>query len=152
MEPVTDQEQGQTPLSRAMDKRRASLGLTWKLVAARAGIDTETIRAVRKGLNVPSTLTQAGIEKALEWEPGSVATILAGGEPFELERQAGQMLIESLKADRQFMAAWNRLSPEQQKVALALAERFQRRVDEQEVQARDDLLTAVKGLAGPQGT
>lgn len=68
-------------LSNAVDERRLSLGKTWAEVATEAGITTETLRALRRGINEPNVLTKRGIERALGWKHGSVSAILDGGAP-----------------------------------------------------------------------
>jgi transcriptional regulator with XRE-family HTH domain len=64
-----------------MDRRRGELGLSLREIARQADITPETLRAVRRGLNDPSSLTRRGIERALQWTAGSVDQILEGGEP-----------------------------------------------------------------------
>ena len=68
-------------LASAIETRRGELGLSLREVAQLAGVTGETLRAVRKGSNEPSSLTKSGIERALSWEPGSVTAVLDGGEP-----------------------------------------------------------------------
>lgn len=55
--------------------------MTWAEVATQAKITVETLRAIRRGNNEPSALTKSGLERALRWQPGSVARILSGGAP-----------------------------------------------------------------------
>lgn len=73
-------------LASAIEDRRSELGLSLREVAQLADITGETLRAVRKGSNDPSPLTRRGIEKALDWKAGSVAAVLAGGEPTVADR------------------------------------------------------------------
>lgn len=68
-------------LASAIETRRGELGLSLREVAELAGITGETLRAVRKGSNEPSSLTKRGIERALRWAPGSVDLVLAGRGP-----------------------------------------------------------------------
>ena len=75
-------------LASAIDERRGELGLSLREVAELAGVTAETLRAVRKGSNEPSSLTKHGIERALRWEPGSVASVLNGGGPTAREPRA----------------------------------------------------------------
>lgn len=72
-------------LSQLMNKRRLELGMRWDDVATSAGIADVTIRAIRRGDNQPSELTQRRIEDALRWEHGSIEATLAGGEPTPVE-------------------------------------------------------------------
>lgn len=65
-----------------MDARRRELRLRWRDVADAAGISYETLRTIRRGhYDGMRPLTETGIEQALRWAPGSIATILAGGAP-----------------------------------------------------------------------
>lgn len=51
-------------------------------VAARdAGVHRQTWRAWERNDWVPEEYNHVGIERALRWQPGSVAAILAGGGP-----------------------------------------------------------------------
>lgn len=70
-----------------MDSRRRDLRLTWDEVAARAGINRETLRQIRIGSGEIRALSVTGIEDALEWERGSIDAILADGEPTPLETE-----------------------------------------------------------------
>jgi transcriptional regulator with XRE-family HTH domain len=64
-----------------MEERRQALGMTWAEVASEAKITVETLRAIRRGNNQPSTLTKRGLERALQWQTGSIQAVLAGGDP-----------------------------------------------------------------------
>ena len=67
-------------LADLMDQRRRDLRLTWDQVAARADIHRETLRQIRNGSSdTIRPLSAAGLEDALEWERGSIDTILRGG-------------------------------------------------------------------------
>lgn len=68
-------------LSERMQARRLELGMrTWRALAEEAGISYETLRALRAGENVAPGTADA-IERALKWAPGSISTIISGGEP-----------------------------------------------------------------------
>ncbi|MEU2450090.1 MULTISPECIES: helix-turn-helix transcriptional regulator [unclassified Streptomyces] len=71
-----------------MDRRRQTLGLTWRQVAEQAGISYETLRAIRKGEQAGSDLTRRGLERALQWETGGFEISEAGGEPTVLAEPA----------------------------------------------------------------
>ena len=71
-------------LDRLMNARRKELGLYWNEVAAAARVREQTLGAVRKGENSPSDMTRIGLDRALEWEAGSVDAILRGGNPTPL--------------------------------------------------------------------
>lgn len=67
-------------LDALMDQRRLELGLRWKQVTTRADITHQTLLQLRKGAEV-SDLTVANVERALEWQPGSIERIRSGREP-----------------------------------------------------------------------
>jgi len=69
-------------LDRYINERRLELGpIRLQEVARLAGISVPTLTALRKGTNVPTEDTKHGVERALQWAPGSIDRILAGGEP-----------------------------------------------------------------------
>lgn len=76
----------QSDLGKAMDRRRIQLRLRWEEVAQRSGISTAHLRNIRGG-EPASAVTLAGLESALEWEPGSIAAVMNGDHP--LPRKAG---------------------------------------------------------------
>lgn len=67
-----------------MEERRQALGMTWAKVASEANITVETLRAIRRLKNEPSTLTKRGLERALHWKPDSIDAVLAGRDPTPL--------------------------------------------------------------------
>ena len=67
-------------LDHFMNSRRLELGISWREVATRAGISYEALRALRVGPGGTADLTARKIDSALEWAPGSVARIAAGGD------------------------------------------------------------------------
>jgi transcriptional regulator with XRE-family HTH domain len=71
-------------LDQAMNARRLDLRMQWKHIAREARISTAALGAIRRGEYSPSPLTARGIEDALQWERGSIAAILEGGEPTPL--------------------------------------------------------------------
>ena len=71
-------------LAELMEQRMADLRLTWREVAETGDISYEALRAARNGSGDIRRNTQAGIEAGLRWERGSVARILAGGDPVPL--------------------------------------------------------------------
>lgn len=68
-------------LEAAMEQRRVKLRMSWRDVSVAAGMSYEGLRAIRKGERHPNPVTKGRIEDALQWTPGSVDTVLAGGEP-----------------------------------------------------------------------
>lgn len=109
-------------LDEHMDARRLDLRMTWREVADAASISPETIRAVRRGDNVPGDITRRGLEDALRWEPGSINRILAGGDPTPLPEAGAARSGPALPADdprlRILDAALDTLTPEQQEAFL----------------------------------
>lgn len=99
-----------------MERRRVELRMSWRDVSTAAGMSYEGLRAIRKGDRHPNAVTKGRIEDALQWMPGSVEAVLAGGEvtpaaaaqpdrtiPTDDELSAVEALLE------QAMAELNRL-------------------------------------------
>lgn len=101
-------------LADAIEDRRGELGLSLREVAQLAKITGETLRAVRKGANDPSALTKRGIERALQWAPGSVDSVLAGGRP------------RAARAPRSPMDEAEAIMDENERLAAQLVERVMR--------------------------
>ncbi|WP_157253103.1 helix-turn-helix domain-containing protein [Nonomuraea typhae] len=95
-------------LDEAMNQRRLELRLTWKQVAERARVSTESLSAIRRGRYRPAELTARGIEDALQWEWGKVYEILGESpqaaedppatEPDTEERSAATPALEAILA------------------------------------------------------
>jgi transcriptional regulator with XRE-family HTH domain len=68
-------------LSRLMEHRRDELGLTWEDVARAAGMVPANLRRIRRGEGELTEAAAGGIETALSWAPGSVASIAGGKLP-----------------------------------------------------------------------
>jgi hypothetical protein len=88
-------------LDRLMDARRLDLNLTWREVAAHAGLSYEALREVRNGPGGTRTLTMRKIDKGLRWTPGSMERTLNGGEPendplSREERAGGDALVQQI--------------------------------------------------------
>lgn len=63
-------------------KRRKSLGLTQAEVTTRGGPSVETLRAVENNQTGRlSRQSRRALERAIEWEPGSIDDVLAGATP-----------------------------------------------------------------------
>ncbi|MFI7630248.1 hypothetical protein [Microbispora rosea] len=71
-------------LARLMDERREKLGLDWNDVIAGSGLTKTGLHHVRFENRTMRASTKRGIENALRWEPGSIDSILDGGDPVEL--------------------------------------------------------------------
>ncbi|MFF8034879.1 hypothetical protein [Streptomyces sp. NPDC016626] len=107
-------------LAQRIEQRIAALALEYAEVCRRADISDETLGKIRKGMRARGS-TYLKLERALEWEQGSVAAILEGGEPTprgeEVGRQAGgPSLTQELQLAQRLLAATVRemhLSPEE---------------------------------------
>lgn len=71
-------------LNRAMLERGVELRKKWVHIAREAKITTSALSGIRRGEYRPSVHTARALEDALEWEPGSIAAILDGGDPTPL--------------------------------------------------------------------
>lgn len=77
--------EGRSRLDGFMDAQRLELGLTWRQVAARAGISYEVIRGLRTDATGVRPLTLRQLDGALEWVPGSASRVLYElGDPEDL--------------------------------------------------------------------
>lgn len=63
--------------------------MTWDQVAAEAGVSTWTLLRHANESSRMRTTTKKGIERALQWSPGSIDKILAGGEPIPFHAPSG---------------------------------------------------------------
>lgn len=74
-------------LGDTIKQRRLALGLKQSDAAQLAGVTVRTYgRIERSEAAGLSSLTAAGIERALQWTPGSLDAIKNGGEPTELQQ------------------------------------------------------------------
>lgn len=95
-------EPAETPrqrLARLMNTRRADLGMTWREVAERGELTTETLRQVRSGDSDIRELTKRGIERALKWMPGSIDNILGGDEALPSSFSIGGDVVRVVYAE-----------------------------------------------------
>lgn len=67
-------------LNAAMEERRLELNLEWRDIAKHGGLAYETLRALRR-TGRASALSKRRIENGLLWAPGSIDSVLAGGDP-----------------------------------------------------------------------
>lgn len=70
-------------LAQYIERRITELALEYAEVCRRAEISDETLMKIRKGASARGS-TYRKLERALEWQQGSIASILAGGEPVSL--------------------------------------------------------------------
>src|SRR4051794_1358785 len=61
--------------------RRQELGLSLREAARRAGIMRPTWTGMEHGSRRTAAYNFAAIERALDWRPGSIEAVLAGGQP-----------------------------------------------------------------------
>lgn len=102
---------GRDHLAARVTRERARLGWSQPELARRAQRSARTIRLVEAGGRV-SDETLEQIEAALRWAPGSIAAVLAGGEP-----------TPDLDADlARIVAAWPTLDARGRAVLVAVLE------------------------------
>ncbi|WP_228915986.1 hypothetical protein [Streptomyces sp. DH20] len=77
---MTAAPEPRTRLAQYIERRIAALALEYAEVCRRADISDETLGKIRKGMKARGS-TYLKLERALEWEQGSIAAILEGGEP-----------------------------------------------------------------------
>jgi transcriptional regulator with XRE-family HTH domain len=79
-------EQNMATLGEAVTDRRRALGLSQEDVAALGGPSTTTLSKIEHGeARSIRRRTAQDLERALQWERGSVDVVLAGGAPTEIE-------------------------------------------------------------------
>lgn len=93
----TDGPEPRRRLAELMDDRRIELDLAWEEVARRAGMTGMTLRRIRNGEGSLPRRTAAKIDRALEWQPGSVEGILTGGDPSPIQMDMDEQDHEALK-------------------------------------------------------
>lgn len=74
-------DEPQERLARYLQERRRELRLSVRAAAQAAGIDRATWTSAESAKRRTAEYHYAGIEAALQWEPGSIDAVLAGGEP-----------------------------------------------------------------------
>ena len=77
---MTDDAEPLRRLAACVEQRIAALGLEYAEVARLADFSIEVLRKVRNGINARGS-TYRKLERALQWEQGSITAVLAGGEP-----------------------------------------------------------------------
>lgn len=78
--PMTDNSESLQRLAGHIERRITELGLEYAEVARLADFSIEVLRKMRHGIKARGS-TYRKLERALQWAQGSVAAILAGGEP-----------------------------------------------------------------------
>jgi transcriptional regulator with XRE-family HTH domain len=79
--PLMDERGERDLLARRVRARRVELGLSVRAAAQAAEMDRNTWSYLEDGTKKTAEFKYAGIERALQWEPGSVTAVLEGGEP-----------------------------------------------------------------------
>ena len=77
-------DEARAHLTTEMGKRRVALRLQWQEVAARAKMSIAHLGRIRNNETPLTPLMAGALEDALQWSPGSVDRILAGGHPDEM--------------------------------------------------------------------
>ena len=130
-------------LDALMDRRRLDLGHKWKAIAENAGVTYQTLGQLRKGKPV-APVTVARVERALQWDSGSIRAILDGGEPTPMETAGGaEPLTEPVLAwDGELVGVEPLLEDEELRWRDGRGRLFQYRVRGFEHEATMDLGTA----------
>jgi hypothetical protein len=68
-------------LAKQVRDRRLQLGMSVRSAADGARVARGTWTSLEEGIRRTADNNYAGIEAVLQWEPGSIAAILAGGDP-----------------------------------------------------------------------
>lgn len=89
-QPMTADANALVRLGNYVEQRVAELGLEYAAVCRAGGFSDETLSKIRKGTIQARPATYRKLERALRWGQGSVASILAGGEPALLATDGGQ--------------------------------------------------------------
>lgn len=84
-------------LEAAIQRRRVELRMSWRDVSTAAGMSYEGLRAIRKGDRHPNPVTKGRIEDALQWSPGSVDAVLAGGGPTPEQSERPDYDVDELR-------------------------------------------------------
>lgn len=113
---------GRDWLGETARKRRQDLRLSKEEAARRGGMSVKTWTAVEDGRPVRDT-TYVGIEDALEWERGSVAAIIDGGDAVPLEPEQPSEPVEVEYAARVLDLVRQQYGEDVYKAAIARLER-----------------------------
>ena len=101
---MTDRTRG---LGGYIAERRRQLGLSQSRAATKAGVSRTSWVAWEKGTATPEDYNHVKIERALQWQPGSVDAILAGGDPTPIQ-MAKPPLTKQQLAVRRAYEEWRR--------------------------------------------
>lgn len=96
-------------LGRAVAERRLELGLSVRAAAMIAEINRATWGTLEEGDRRLSRHLWKGVEGALNWAPGSVSRILAGGDPTTLPDDHPEVVAPALPPDFDLSAEIDRI-------------------------------------------
>lgn len=96
---------GRERLSDHLDSRRRELGMEWSDLAAAAGIEDDRMVEIFKGQE-PDLHEARGLDQALRWTPGSLASVLAGDEPVPMEHSPPDVQVTSSDNAHGADSAW----------------------------------------------
>ncbi|MFC4006534.1 hypothetical protein ACFOY2_04835 [Nonomuraea purpurea] len=120
-------------LANLMEQRRLALRLEWNEVAEAAGISAAFLRKIRSGTGA-GPLTIAKLEAALNWAPGSIDAIRAGGEAADLSASTTEPGTQKPRTSQDIEAAIRdlaqQLSPERMRSILADLSRSERKYED----------------------
>lgn len=88
---MTNKRDGRTieQVGDAVKDRRMALQMDQAGLARLAEVDAKTVRSLERGERWPRDVSRAKIEAALQWEPGSLEALLAGGDARSIDGLAG---------------------------------------------------------------
>jgi transcriptional regulator with XRE-family HTH domain len=93
-------------LAELVRARRKALGLTQPQVAERGDVSVELVRRVETNRSGELRASKIeGLERALEWEPGSIRAVLGGGAPTVVHRVPDEPATTERSADDAPMTA-----------------------------------------------
>jgi hypothetical protein len=128
-------------LGRFVTERRQALGLSISAAARQASSSRQTWTAVEDGTRETEDYKYGLIEVVLGWAPGSIADILAGGQP-TLAEAATTTPTASEVHDEAIVRVMNsdRISEEQKRKIVAILIEDRQREHERRIALADDLI------------
>lgn len=128
-----DHEARRRRLGRLIHQRRVDLGLSITAAAGRAGLNPKTWGWLESGARATRETAWAAIERALRWAPGSVATVLAGGDPTPHPDPHHDLTTGETYTDPAEQALWDLNLPPDTRRALIAYLRAYRSLDHRQV-------------------
>lgn len=95
MDAESDQD-ARARLNEAMSERRLDLGLRWNQVSDRAGMTYGNLHKIRIGAIAITDEAKRGLERALQWQKGSIDAILAGKTPTPIQMDESPLTDDEL--------------------------------------------------------